>query len=259
MQDEDEDDPFEVEFEDWFDRYMTLFPSDLAARFEPHMEIYAFYKGIYANTMLALTPEVRKLLFSQYPEMETEARPGLVSWINRHIASTGPYFLIRLFALLYDDRQGVDFRKKYPDFDRWMKEYARPKDPLKVLKMVFEASPWLTEGQKQQMTEDTLGEVDWKELRKKEFRDMLFRVLQTHYPQVENLSADGWIVYAALTIEAYSEFRFESEAIWEFIRCGLSEEDLQLTASEIHEKIMLFYNQKYATLGEKANNDSDQV
>lgn len=256
MDDEDEDDLLDVEFDDWFERYQTLFPTDLVINFEPHLEVHVFYKGIYADTMRALASEVRKLLFSQYPELKTETRAGLVSWINQHIDRIGPCFLIKLFALLYDDRQGVNLRKKYPDFDYWLKHYARPKDPLAVLNKVFKSAPWLTEEQKQEMIDDQLNEVDWKEVRQREFRDMLFRVLQKHYPQVENLSADGWIVYAAITIQEYSEFRFESEAIWEFIRCGLSEEDLQLTRTEIHEKIMQFYNQKYANLGKEADNNS---
>jgi hypothetical protein len=258
---DDDDDLEPSEFDDWFDVYFSLFPAELKDGFEPKPEIYDFYQGMYLRIMQDLTPAIRKLMYKQYPEIETERRPAVVKKIENILSATGPIFLIRLFVLLNDERNGVDLRAKHPEFDEWVKSYAHAKNPYEKSNKIFAKLPWLTEEQKKEIIEKTIEEdlfdINWKEMRKWDFIDTVQTIVLKHYRQVENLSADGWIVYSAFLTLEYAEYRFDIEFISAFITALLPEEDIHLKYSEIQKKVDAFFAEQYKFKNETSDQGGD--
>ena len=244
-------------FDDWFYYYHEFIHPDLKQGREPKPIVADFYSGIYNRIMQAMTPAVRQLAYKHYPALGSETRPRIRQWIDSKIEPIGCCFLIRLFGLLHDERINTNLREKYPDFEKWITQYARPYDHFEILNEIFEDAPWLTEQQKQQMIDEHALEINWKEVRTSEFRATIQELVLEHYHQVEHLSADGWIVYAYLLNSEFADYRFYLEFIAEFIQCGLTEEDLDLTAKEIHDKISLHYQKIYDL--ESTMNDEEDV
>lgn len=239
----DQEQSDEMMFEDWFWYYQNFFHPDLKRDDEAKQRVAYFYSGIYKRIMSDISPTVRQLAYKHYPILAGETRPAIRQWMDKQFNQIGCRFLIQLYGLMFDEQMNTNLRDKYPDLEDWRIKYARPYDPLKILNQIFEDAPWLTEAQKQEMIDEDAEEVSEKEVRQREFFDMLQQSLLKHYPQVENLSADGWIVYAYLLHIEHAEYRFDIEFVADFIQCGLNEVDLNLSPNEIYDKIKQYYKE----------------
>jgi hypothetical protein len=246
--DDDDDDDLEetiddkFDFYDWFDYHRDLFPPELIDEDEPDQLIYYFHDGVYTDTLQSMEPKIREFVFRHYPEMKSGIHPMMAQRIGVFIALVGRGFFVSLFTLLYDERKGSNFRQKYPEFESWIEKHARPYDHFEVLNEVFAETPWLTEELKQQMIDEHAKDINWKEVRRSEFKTILVDLAFQFFPKVEDLSADGWIVFAYLLDSEYADFRYRFEFVSDFIRCGLTEEDWQLSYSEISKKIKEHYD-----------------
>lgn len=264
--DEDDDDDMEFDeelseermFDDWFWYYQNLVHPDLKQGREPKPMVADFYSGIYKRIMSDLKPAVRQLAYKQYPDLAGETRPKVCRWMDHCFNQVGCCFLIQLFGLVYDEQINTNLREKYPDLEDWKIKYARPYDPMVILNQVFENAPWLTEAQKQEIIDEDAENFGWKEVRQGEFFDMIQQSVLKHYPRVENLSADGWIVYAFLLHMEHTEYRLDIEFVADFIHCGLTEEEVDLPSKEIYEKISQFYHDEFnpkSTMDDAGNNN----
>ena len=124
-EEEDEDNYKMSELEKWYDNNFAYF--NRASKTEPglDLDITLFYNSTYCPVMKELAPAVRKLMYKQYPLLETEFRPMVLEHINRIVSKAGHRLLLMLNILVQDQKEGVNLREKYPDFESWIDFYAR--------------------------------------------------------------------------------------------------------------------------------------
>lgn len=195
---EDDEEEYErTEFEDWFDTYFMYFPVELRTTGYDDVEVQCFHTNVFCKAMRELTPPIRKLMDKQYPIIKKETRQAVLDELDRIAGLVGPYLLVRLYELVYDENAGVDLREKYTDFEKLVDFYARPDTPRVLEESFFDQFNWLTDEQKQQMIEEDRKEAqeafDWKEGRQREFYDIVQPILFKHFKELLELNHDGWI------------------------------------------------------------------
>lgn len=229
------------EFERWFDDHLFYFPPELRVSGYEDLEIEIFYRKVYCNVKRELSPAIRQLMGVQYPTILKETRPAILAEINSQIEYTGYLLLFRLFEQLYDERQGVNFRVKYPKFEEWIDFYARPDKPHTLKASFFDELKWLTEEQKQEMIENDRKEAqeifDWSEGRKRAFYDLVQPILFKYYSPLLELSPDGWIIYAVNMREEYESYRHRFDHLDTFVEYEFDVEDLDMPYSEFIDKL----------------------
>ena len=246
---EDEEEEYErTEFEDWFDTYFMYFPVELRATGYDDLEVQCFYTNVFCRIMRELTPPIRKLMDKQYPIFKKETRKTVLDELDRIAGLVGPYFLVRLYALMCDDKAGVNHREQFTDFENLIDFYARPDKPRMLEESFFDQFPWLTEEQKQQMIEEDRQEAqeafDWKEGRKRDFYDIVQPLIFKYYKEIFDLSPDGLIVYAIHIREDYQDYMMRCDHIATFIQFEFPEEDPHLPYKEFSEKLQEIWEKR---------------
>jgi hypothetical protein len=235
MFDNEDEQDIRSEFEEWMDINFFLLPVPFRFGQEPEYELYSFYTGVYKKVMCELWQPVHNITRRHYPEVMEEERPLVVERIERILDFVGHRFLLNLFDLLYDQRCGVDLREKYPDFDKYKKNYAQPCNPNQLDDSFFDDKPWITEEQKVEMQrhfEDCLPAMTFKEKRRREFVDMLQSVLLRHFDVADKLESDSLIIYAMFLVCEHTDFRLDIEHYSSFITYGFDESELDLSHEE---------------------------
>ena len=130
MFENEEDNSTEMsEFENWYEANFRYFKRESNQQPGPDLDISLFFYGIYKPVMDKITPAVRKLMLLQYPVIDSEFRPMVLEYINWLVSSTGQRFMLNLYNLILDHKEGLSLREKYPEFKTWIDSYARPVKP----------------------------------------------------------------------------------------------------------------------------------
>lgn len=257
---DDEEEYVRTDFEDWFDTYFMYFPVEQRATGYDDVEVQCFYSNVFCKVMKELTPQIRKLMEKQYPIIKKEKRQAVLDELDKIASLVGPYLLVRLYELVYDEKVGVNLREKYTDFEKLVDFYARPDAPRMMEESFFDQFTWLTDEQKQQMIEDDRKEAqeafDWKEGRKREFYDIVQPLLFKYYKEVLDLNHDGWIIYAVHIREEYQDYMMRTDHISTFIQFEFPEEDLHMPYKEFSEKLQELW-EKRPDLRDRIFDDED--
>jgi hypothetical protein len=144
--------------------------------------------------------------------------------------------LLSSHELIDDQKEAVNLREKYVDFDYWVKTYGKPPAAPVPDYSFADNNPFL----KENISEDIIREVAeescieetehylWVENRRKEYFDIVQPIVFRYFKPLEDLDYEGWIVYAANIREDYDRYTERCEHVDTIIRYGFDEEDLDL-------------------------------
>ncbi len=251
--DEEEDDYKMSELEEWYDNNFAYFNRASKTELGVNLEITLFYNGVYRLVMKEFAPAVRKLMFKQYPLLETEFRPIVVEHINWIVSKAGHRLLLMLYILVQDQKEGINLREKYPDFESWINFYARPPKPPVPDYHYCDNHPILSNS----LTVEQIKEIadeEWEsdikhfnmvERLKKEYYDLIQPLVFKYCTALEDLDYDGWIIYAVEIREEYEDFKLRCQHVDTFIEYEMDEEDINLSYKEFHEKFSIKYHEKW--------------
>lgn len=237
MADDDEFSDNEI----WFRNNSDFFPPELRKNMELVMDMAMFHNRVFKKVMEELGPKLRKLMLKQYPLFQTETRPLVVNAIDDIANSIGNTLLFSLYGLVQDQKNGVDLREKYPDFDSWLELYVRPNQPHLLEISFYDDFPQLSYEQKKELV-DEINEQDIEgsrlyESQKFEFFELIQKVVLKHYLALQELEGDGWNVYSIHVGMEYRMYCDDCCHIEHFIENKLPEEDIKLTFSEYMKKL----------------------
>lgn len=248
MYNEDDDDLERSEFDIWYDDNYSYFKRGTETFVEPGLEVELFYKAVYGSIMKELPRVARKLLIQHYPIIDTEFRPAILEAIEQKLEMTGHIFLLNLYDLMLDKKQNLNLREKYSDFETWEK---RKKESEVINRSIFNSIAGLTSKQKDDLYElakrEFKSSYNFKDQRLYEFIEILQPLVFKYYPAIQDLDADGWVMYYKLLTLEHVEFRIRFEYFDEFIEYDFPEEDLYIPYSEFHKKLQ----QKFADKRDK--------
>jgi len=250
MFEEEGEDNYELsEFENWYDENFMYFRREGTKQQGPTLDISLFYSGVYCPIMDELAHSVRKLMLKQYPVIDTEFRPLVLKYIDWIVSMAGHRFLMNLYVLIQDQKDGINLREKYPDFESWISYYARPAKPELVTDVNFTKFTTFTEQEKQDLMVDENNDIinffEKEQRLKKEYYDMIQPIVFKYYPAIQNLDYDGWIIYSVQIREDYEDYKFRCEHVETFIEYDFMEEDIHLKYDEFQAKFRIKYNEKW--------------
>jgi len=249
--DEDDFDYEMSEIEEWYEDNFGYFTRNSKIIIDVNEEITFFYNTIYIPIITELAPLIRRLMLKQYPIIRGENRPLLVENINWIISSASHDFVMRLYLIVQDQKEGVNIREKYPKFDSWVDFYGRPAE-LPVADYTFfdkypEIGKNLTEQQKREIAEegleDEISSFLNNEKLKKEYYDILQPIILKYYKDLEELEYEGWIMYAVQIRESYEDYKYRCEHLDTIIEYGFDEEDINLEYSKFMDKFSIKYQE----------------
>lgn len=230
----------DINYHAWFEMYKDYLPGKFQTMIEKNKSSLYFLFHVYRKVMRDLEPALQKLIYRQYPVFKKETRPLIVEEIQAITSTTGSSLLFNLYHLLDDQRNGVNVRKKYTEFEEWKQFYAMPKVPDVLDESTRPQYTWLSDEEWVKHVESEnkafLEFFNWCEKRKKEFMDVVQTILFKYYKELENLNGDEWIIYAVHIRDEYEYYLSNSESLEEFIDCGFPEEDIKLSHDEYFER-----------------------
>ena len=253
FEDDEEDDYKMSELEEWYDNNFGYFRRDSKTELGVTLDIALFYNGIYRPVMQELAPQVRKLMLKQFPLIGTEYRPMVLEHIDWIVSRAGHRMLMNLYVLIQDQKEGVNLREKYPDFERWIDFYARPPEPPVPDYSFFEKYPDLTanltaEQKKEIVEEECESKTKYfyiQESTKTEYYDIIQPIVFKYYKALQDLDYDGWIIYAVEIREDYEEYKYRCEHVETFIEYEFEEEDINFEYKDFQEKFTIKYRERW--------------
>ena len=252
MFDDEEDDVNNErsEFEAWFDTNRNYFTREEKNCIYTDLDLNCFYIGVYCPIMQELAPAWHKLVMKQYPLIDTENRPLILQYIDRLIKKTGHEFLLNLYELVQDQKQGINLREKYPDFVKWTELYPAYRVPNVSNVSIYDQFCWLTPEQKTELivrsNQREMETFNYLYNRIFEFIHTLQEIVFKHYRAVYDLDADGWSLYSFYIQDEYFDYRMNFEHIDTFIEYDFPEEDIHLKYNEYMDKYQIKYEEKLA-------------
>lgn len=230
-----------LENEIWFKNHSDFFPPEIRNNIEEVIEMCSFYVHVFDKAMDELNPKVRKLIYKQFPLLKTETRPLVLKSIDEIVDRTGMSLLFNLFGLLRDQKNGVDLREKYPDFESWISLYVHPPKPKPIDVTFYDGMQGLSDEQKMELVEEInteeLDGYNHFESRRFEFFDLIQKVVFNHYKALQELDGDGWNVYAIHVGMEYEMYCNDCYHIENFIKYKFPEEDINLSYPEYMKKL----------------------
>jgi hypothetical protein len=230
-----------TENEIWFNNHRDFFPANFRENLESIMDMCTFHRRVFNKVMDELRPKVRQLMMKQFPLLRTETRPLVVKSIDDIVHRTGQSMLFNLYGLMQDQRNGVDLREKYPDFDSWIRLYVHPPKPKLTDISFYNIFPEMTYEQKKELVDEEYEQdveaYNWNESRRFEFFDLIQKVVFKHYGALQDLEGDGWNVYAIHVGMEYHLYRDDCYHIENFIEAKFPEEDINLSYPEYVKKL----------------------
>lgn len=251
--DEDDDDFQMSEIEEWYDENFGYFRRDSKTELGLNLDITLFYTGVYCPVMRELAPAVRKLMLKQYPLITEETRPLVLEHIDWIVSRAGHRLLMNLYILIQDQKEGINLREKYPDFESWIDFYARPPKPPVPDYSFFEKYPTLTENlsdaEKKEMVDEEFESgtkyfIETENL-KTEYYEIIQPLVFKYYLALQDLDYEGWIIYAVQIREDYEDYKYRSEHVETFIEYEFVEEDINLEYKEFQEKFSIKYRERW--------------
>jgi len=249
-----DDDDYEMsEIEEWFDDNYRYFARESKVDFDITDEITLFYDSIYVPVITDLEPAVRKLMIQQYPRIRGESRPLVLEYINDTIKYVGHEFLMQLYMVVQDQKEGVKFSEKYERFQNWVEFYGRPAEKPVLDYSFFEEFPHLAVNFTQEMKdefaieslEDETITYEIEEKLMKEYYDIVQPIVLKYYLELDDLNYEGWIMYAVQIREVYEDYKYYCEHLDTFIDYGFDEEDINLPYKEFSDKLGIKINERY--------------
>ncbi|MEI6752404.1 MAG: hypothetical protein WCK78_04480 [Paludibacter sp.] len=253
-EDDDKDDEFFdddelTEMEEWYDDNCEFFVREsrpiTSVFVEVPQDVEFFYESVYCPAMAEIAPAVRVLIEKQYPSVKDEIRPKLVEYINWIAISAGKYLLLSSHELVDDQKEGVNLREKYPDFEFWVENYGRRPEPPVPNYSFADDNPYIKEHISPEIIrevaeESCIEETEYyhrTENRRKEYFDIVQSVVFKYYKVLEDLDYEGWIVYAANINEDYESYTECCDHIDTIIKYNFDEDDLYLDEDLFMEKL----------------------
>lgn len=256
-EDEDElldDDDYEMsEIEEWFEDNYEYFARESKTFIDITNEITLFYEAVYVPAMSELEPAIHKLMLHQYPLIRDEFRPLVLEYINETVKYTGHEFLMQLYMVVEDQKDGVKFSEKYERFQNWVDFYGRPADKPVLNYDFFEEFPHLAVNFTQEMKDEIATEsfenesitFEIEERLMKEYYDAIQPIVLKYYLELDDLNYEGWIMYAVQIREVYEDFKYYCEHLDTFIDYGFDEKDINLPYKEFSDKLGVKINERF--------------
>lgn len=246
----------DINFDAWVRLNKDVFPPEAIESFETNKDILYIITSVYPKINRAITPALRRLMYKQYPVLRTEMRPLVVEFIEDTLYITGTVlFLMKMYRLVHGHNTGVNIRDLYPDLDSWVDFYCRPAKPPVLKDVRPETYFWITDEEWKieaaEEYESMLEFFNWEQTRQAEFINLVQKIYFKYYPELLNLSADEWVIFAVDIREEYESFKLYCSHVEEFIDCGFPEEDMKLTDKE--------YFDKYCTLPEEVREKAREI
>ena len=252
FEDFDDDDDFEMsELEEWYDDHYQYFrrsaSPETAGWDGVPLDVAFFYDGVYKPVKQEIAIQIRKLANKQYPLIESENRPGILSYINWAVENAGDYLMLSLWELVQDQKEGINLREKYPKFEEWVSFYARPKEPPAINYSFADFNPefrkQISEEIIQQVAEESLKEelkyYHKTEQLKKEFYDAIQPIVLNRFKALEDLDYEGWVMFSVFIREEYERYLIRFDHVETVIDYGLDEEDINLDHEHFMEKLSI--------------------
>lgn len=234
------------EFDKWYEDNFGYFKRGADRYVEPTLDVELFYTGVYLPVMRELPALVRKLVVKHYPVIGTEQRGTVLEAMNQKISMTGHSFLLRLYDLMQDKKEGVDLRLKYAEFGQWER---RKNETETISRTIFDQVPGLTPLQKELLYELVKKEFpesyNYKDQLRYEFIEMFQPLIFKYCPAVQELDADGWVVYFHLMTIEHFDYRLRFEYFAEFIEYDFPEEDLYIPYGEFQKKFKEKFDERW--------------
>ncbi|HTF81793.1 MAG TPA: hypothetical protein VL947_08710, partial [Cytophagales bacterium] len=150
-----------------------------------------------------------------------------------------PVFCYDIFNLLKDDKTGVDFHDKYPDLEVWRSLNVRPKKVQTLdasdRKFYEDLSDADWEVLKAEEEQAMRLYNEWSHRRQFEFIELVQGMLLGLCPQLLDMEADAWVVYAMVLADQYDKWKCCCEHIEIFIDYGFSSDILALPSEQYDE------------------------
>ena len=244
------------QLEEFLDKMKSNAHQKLDQNLEKGLGVFMFYIRVVKHLMEEFTPAIRKLTWKQYPLIKTETRPLVLKSIDALIRSTGHNCLFQLYGLLEDQKNGVNLREKYGDFEGWIESYARPGIPYLIDVSTYDDFPQMTEDQKKELVDEintsTLEGFNLFESRKFEFIDVFQKLIFKYYKEIKELDSDGWIIYSVHINQEYDDYRMMCDHYKNFISHNFKEEDINLSYADYMDKLIKFGDEEF-------ENNKDEV
>jgi hypothetical protein len=252
--DDDDDDDFldeELEvspFVEWFNDHFFYFPVKYRMSEGFEQEAECFYNMVCSRLLREAKPMLLKLMYQQYPILSTDNRPEILEEIDNIASMKNSTLLAELFTLIIEDRNGEDLRKGFKDFESTTKFYGQPEKPHILKRSFYKRFKWISEQEKEQMYQQNKIEAEeataWSFNRRKEYFDIFQSILFSSYRNLENLSHDGWIVYAVILREDYETFVHDIDRLTSVVEYQFPIEYLTLPFTEFLDKTTEAFRKK---------------
>jgi len=220
----------------WFENNKHFFPPGFKENMEMDMDTLSFYVQTYENTMEELRPQLRNLMMRQFPVLKTDTRQLALQAISELIENSGRFILFKLYSLMQDQKNGIDLRKKYPDFEDLLELHVRPHKPRSVDISLYDSIPQLSSERKKELADEfnkaEIRDIKRNERRKFYFFHLIQKCILKYYPEIQKLDEDGWSVYAIHVGMEYENYRDECIRIETFIKSGVTEENFSTRLSK---------------------------
>lgn len=260
---EDDEDYEMSELESWYDDNFGYFIREPKIITGITEEITLFYDTVYIPIITELAPLIRKLMLKQYPIIRGESRPMVADYIDSVIHSAGHDLVMQIYMIVQDQKEGVNFREKNPDFESWVSFYGRPAETPVPDYTFFDEYPeiakTLTDQQKKEIAEESCEDekicfVEEERL-KKEYYDIVQPVVLKYYQDLDELGYEAWIMYAVQMREIYEEYKYRCEHLDTFIEYGFDEQDIDLDHKDFMEKFSLKFDEREKLKQAKADEE----
>lgn len=241
MFEDDEDDVLEMsEAEAWYDNNLRFF--DWKNKPTPGLPlgVELFYHSVFVPFKKELKEPLRQMVNRHYEYIATETRPEVLARIELKIDWVGHEFILFLRNMVEEWKTGKDLREIFPKLDEWAVTYPAFRKPRYMDPSFWDQFDWLTKEQIQEFIEENRKEADdlfaFTEKPRSEFYDLLQSLTFKYYPEVQELDADGWIMFEVFMRDEYTNYQMDFEHYDGFIEYGFDVEDLDLPYAEYSAK-----------------------
>ena len=249
MFEDDEDDDLEMsEAEAWYDNNLRFFDWQNKPTPGLPLDVELFYHSVYVPFKKELKKPLREMVYRHYPHIATECRPEVLAKIENRIDWVGHEFILFLRNMVETWKTGKDLRETFPELDKWAVKYASYRQPSYMDPSFWDQFDWLNEEQKQIFIEEDRKEADevfaFKEKPRFEFFDLLQGLTFKYYKELQELDADGWIMFEVFLFDEYTNYQLDFEHYEGFIEYGFGVEDLDLPYTEYSAKFSEKYKER---------------
>ncbi|MEI6122389.1 MAG: hypothetical protein WCQ95_02055 [Bacteroidota bacterium] len=188
--------------------------------------------GIADDAYGQLSDKLDDLFFKQYPSILVNSNNQLPIEVLM-VAEDAAWFMpIRTYKLIMDQKAGLDVCKLYPQFNKWATELNSAQKPI----------------DEKGKSKSALLQIKYDAKRKKEFMQLVEKMLLYQFPAIANFNTNEQIVYKALLNQQYAQYKADAERMQLLYDCGFSNDDIKLSKTAILKKMKQLSPQKQAEI-----------